>query len=94
MTPPHPEAQVPERLALHVDWGQRIRVARADAQLTQEELARRTNIAQPTLSAWERGYGAPNDVTKFRLADALGRTIADLFPWPVEATADNNGEAA
>lgn len=53
--------------------GPRLRVSREAAGLTQAELARRTGIHQPTISAIESGRRAPRPETLERLMAALAQ---------------------
>lgn len=50
--------------------GDRIRAARDSAGLTQAELAKRSGIHQPSISAYERGAANPQPTTLRRLLDA------------------------
>ncbi len=54
-------------------------VERARARLSQEDLARRSGVARPTISRIERGVGDVGIEVVQRLADALGVTVAELF---------------
>jgi predicted nucleotidyltransferase len=51
--------------------GVRIRQARTKAGLTQAELATRTRVHQPSVSAYERGVSEPRPETLQRLLDAM-----------------------
>lgn len=58
----------------------RIRQLREERGLTQTELARKSGLAQPTLSELERGSKTnPSLKVLRRLADALGIDVADLI---------------
>ncbi len=46
-------------------------VARADAGLTQREMAERLGVKQPALARWEAGETMPTLDTLFRVAKAL-----------------------
>lgn len=65
------------------NWGKRLRTARSKAALTQSQLAERLGVAQSTVSSWETGTFAPDDATKFRIADLLDRSVDELFAWPL-----------
>lgn len=62
---------------------EQIRDARAEAGLTQEELAERVGVRRVTLSAVENGYNASLDLLQ-RIASELGRpiTICPGLPAP------------
>lgn len=68
----------PEVLA---DWGQRVRERRAS--ITQEKLAELARVDQSTISRLERGQlDRVSDDLKWKIAGALGTTVATLFPYP------------
>lgn len=61
--------------------GNRLRVAREIAGLTQREVADRLDLTQSSLSDLERNrYGSTTVDTARKLADFYGCTIEDLFP--------------
>lgn len=64
------------------EWGTRIAHARRDLGLSQADLAQASSVTQQTISKVERGTVCPHDSLKLRLAAALGRPPALLFPWP------------
>ncbi|WP_172582466.1 XRE family transcriptional regulator [Subtercola boreus] len=47
--------------------GERLREMRETAQLTQKELAKRTGVSQPKISAYERGVVTPSPTTIDRI---------------------------
>ena len=51
--------------------GERIAKARMYMNLNQRELAKKANIAEPTLSRYENGIREPKSAVLARLADAL-----------------------
>ncbi len=59
--------------------GNRLRVARAEAKLTQEVLARRVGVTRQTISALERGDYGPSALLAFQLARRLGWRVDELF---------------
>ncbi len=59
-------------------FGNRLRHLRADAGLTQEELADRAGLSVRGVSDLERGLRSPRGTTLRRLADGLGLTAAEL----------------
>lgn len=59
--------------------GGKITGLRRSAGITQRELARRTGIAQSTISAAERDQRVPDVVTLQRLAAALGSSTSEML---------------
>jgi DNA-binding response OmpR family regulator len=59
--------------------GQRLRVARHEANLTMKSLGDRIGISQAQISQIEAGLSAPSMTTLFRLARALQVTLSDLM---------------
>jgi transcriptional regulator with XRE-family HTH domain len=59
--------------------GGRITGFRRDAGLSQRDLAKRTGIAQSTISAAERGAREPDLGTIRKLAAAMGVSAVDLL---------------
>ena len=51
---------------------ERITKARKELGLNQKELAKKANIAEPTLSRYENGYREPKAGTISQIAEALG----------------------
>ncbi len=56
-------------------------VARAQARLSQGDLAKRSGVSRPTISRIERGAADVGVDAVQRIADALGLTVADLFAF-------------
>lgn len=56
-----------------------IKKLREAAGLTQQELAARAKVRQPTVAQWERGVRNPGLPMLPRIAEALGCTISELF---------------
>ena len=82
IVPPPPASRVrspadPERVAAEI--GQRIRRAREDSGLTQQDLADRTGIRRPNIARLERGSGLPNLATLIKVADGLELSLSDLI---------------
>lgn len=67
---------------LQTHWGRRIRGARRRAGLSLREAARRADIDKGQLSRVETGDARLGDEARIRLAAALGRSVAELFPYP------------
>ena len=68
-------AQHPVLVAL----GQAIRRARIDRQISQEELAHRSEIDRAYMSSIERGQQNPGFVSVARVAAAMDMTVAELM---------------
>jgi putative transcriptional regulator len=71
MTRPGPAA----RLRL----GNRLKVARAEKGLLQEELAALAGVTRQTISSIETGQYCPSALLALVLADTLGKRVEDLF---------------
>lgn len=59
--------------------GTRLRVARAEYDLSQEQLARVANVSRQTISSIETGQYCPSTILALRLARILGEPFEDLF---------------
>jgi putative transcriptional regulator len=57
----------------------RLRVARAEQDLSQEQLARAAGVSRQTISSIETGQYCPSTLLAFRLAQALGVRVDELF---------------
>lgn len=58
----------------------KIREARIENGMTQEELAEKSGVSRATISKLEQGELPSTKVdTLVRLAEALGRTVGDIF---------------
>jgi putative transcriptional regulator len=57
----------------------RLRVARAERNLLQDELARAVGVSRNTISSIETGRYTPSALLAFLLADALGVPVTQLF---------------
>jgi putative transcriptional regulator len=57
----------------------RLKVARAERNVSQEELARLVGVTRQTISSIETGVYAPSALLAFQLADKLGKRIDELF---------------
>ena len=62
------------------EFGQRMRVARGVAGLTQSEVAARAGIHRVTLAEFEAARSSPTVKVLARIAAALGVQPRDLFP--------------
>jgi putative transcriptional regulator len=57
----------------------RLRVARAERDLSQGELARSAGVSRQTISSIETGQYCPSTLLAFRLARVLGVRVDELF---------------
>ena len=63
------------------EWGSRLKQRRA--AISQERLGAIAGVDQSTISRIEKGrLTTVSDDLKWRLAGALGCTVAELFPFP------------
>ncbi len=60
--------------------GEKIRIARTKAGLSQGELANRLDVTQSLIGQYERGVRNPKPSTIQRIADALGIPFTELLP--------------
>lgn len=72
----------------------RVREARLRAHLSQDELADRSGLARPTISKIERDETIPSGLSRQKIADALGRPIAEIFPGQDTEAASPLGPAS
>lgn len=59
--------------------GNRIRVARAERELSQEQLAVLAGVTRQTISSIETGQYCPSALLAFQLAERLGKRVDELF---------------
>jgi DNA-binding XRE family transcriptional regulator len=57
----------------------RLRVVRAERDLSQEVLARLAGVSRQTISSIETGQYCPSTLLAFRLARGLGVRVDELF---------------
>ena len=57
----------------------RLRVARAEHDFSQEQLARAAGVSRQTISSIETGQYCPSTVLAFRLARVLDTRVDELF---------------
>lgn len=55
-----------------------LRVKRAEADMSQEELAKRSGVSVDAIRSYERQMSLPLLETAYKLAEALGCTVNDL----------------
>ena len=71
----------PEKLQRWVDWiSTKIKELRRQADMTQEELAKRSGLPQSHISRLENGQHSPSHATVEKLAGALNVPISELDP--------------
>ena len=59
--------------------GNRLKVARAEKNLSQTDLSRAVGVARQTISSIETGQYYPSALLAFLLAHRLGKCIDELF---------------
>ena len=59
--------------------GNRLRVARAEQRLSQEQLASLAGVTRQTISAIENTQYCPSALLAFVLARRLGKPVTDIF---------------
>jgi putative transcriptional regulator len=59
--------------------GNRLRIARAEKNLSQEDLADLAGVTRQTISSIETGQYCPSGLLAFVLARRLGKAVEDLF---------------
>lgn len=62
---------------------ERIKTARKEAGITQDELASKMYVTHHCISMWERGLRQPKYETLSRIADALGINVNRLLQTPM-----------
>lgn len=74
---------VPDTLAVNASskprLENRMRVARAERDLSQTELAEAVGVSRQTISSIETGQYVPSALLAFRLAAAIGVPVDQLF---------------
>ncbi len=56
-----------------------LKVERAILDITQEELAKRTNVSRQTVNAVEKGKYVPSTVLALKMASVFGKKVDDIF---------------
>ena len=56
-----------------------IRVARAEARMTQQELAEATGVSRQTINAIESGRFVPSTLLALKIARTFGKQVEDVF---------------
>lgn len=57
----------------------RLKVARAEADLTQEELAQRIGVSRQSINAIESGRYVPSTVLALKMAQVFGKPVEEIF---------------
>lgn len=57
----------------------RIRVARAERRLTQQQLADAVGVSRQTINAIESGKFVPSTVVALKIAQAFERPVEEIF---------------
>ena len=57
----------------------RLKVARAEADLTQEELAKLIGVSRQTINAVESGRYVPSSVLVLKMARVFGKPVEEVF---------------
>ncbi len=57
----------------------RIKVERAEHNLTQEDLANRIAVSRQTINAMEAGKYVPSTVLALKIARVFGKKVEDIF---------------
>lgn len=58
----------------------RVKECRLKAHMSQDDLANACGLARPTISKIERNETEPSDLSKQKIADALGVRVDEVFP--------------
>ena len=58
----------------------RVKECRLKAHMSQDELAKQSGLARPTISKIECGETVPSSLSRQKIADALGFQVHDVFP--------------
>ena len=57
----------------------RLKVARAEMDLTQEELAKHIGVSRQTINAVESGRYVPSTVLALKMAQVFGKPVEEVF---------------
>ena len=57
----------------------RLKVARAELNLTQEELAQRIGVSRQSINAIESGRYVPSTVLALKMAQVFGKNVEEIF---------------
>ena len=57
----------------------RLKIARAELNITQEELAKRIGVSRQTINAVESGRYVPSTVLALKMAQVFGKSVEEIF---------------
>ncbi len=57
----------------------KLKVARAEQDYTQEDLAKRIGVSRQTINAIEAGRYTPSTLLALKMAAVFGKNVEDLF---------------
>ena len=57
----------------------RIKIERAILNITQEELAERTNVSRQSINAVESGKYVPSTILALKIAQVFGKNVNEVF---------------
>lgn len=57
----------------------RLKEARAEADLTQEELAKRIGVSRQSINAIESGRYVPSTILALKMAQVFGKPVEEIF---------------
>ena len=57
----------------------KIRIARAEARLTQQQLAEVAGVSRQTINAIESGKFVPSTVLALKMARIFGKSVEEIF---------------
>lgn len=57
----------------------RLKIARAELNITQEELAKRIGVSRQTINAVESGRYVPSTVLALKMAKVFGKNVEEIF---------------
>jgi len=78
-------------MTTRINVGEAIRFARKQNAMSQQELAKKLNVAQPTISNWEVGKGEPDSSAMEKLRSIFG---SELFSAHAEGPTDETSVLA
>lgn len=57
----------------------RIKVERAELNITQQQLARKIGVSRQTINAMELGKYVPSTMLALRLSEVFGKSVNEIF---------------
>lgn len=57
----------------------RLKIARAELDLTQEQLAQKIGVSRQTINSIEKNRYVPSTVLALKMAEVFSRSVKDLF---------------